>query len=694
MGCNFIFCLHNHQPVGNFDHVFEWGFKDSYNKAMEILAKYPEFKFAVHHSGPLLEWIESHHPEYFQTLRTMVDRGQLEIIGGGFYEPIFSIISESDINGQLEMMQNYCMKKFGKIPSGFWTAERVWDPEIPRLVSNFGLEYTILDDNHFRYAGIEEDNLFGYFLTERLSHTLKIFPIDKFLRYSIPFKMPVDTINYFREKTDRFGDCAFVYGDDGEKFGMWPGTFKWVFEEKWLVNFIEAVLKEGWINTIHPGDYIKTNGPRGRVYLTQGSYFELSEWALPAKVASRLVKIHKEIKDSGRENDFYSFLKGGVWNNFLNKYPESNALNKRTLLLSREINDLEKKSGRTLGLAKEELYKSECNCAYWHGLFGGIYLSSLRNALNEHLLAAESACLTEMKIKDILMQEQDFWNEGGNQILVRKNDMSALIVPYYGGAVSELGLYEKRFNIFSVIPRRYEAYHDILASLTPEQEKQSEEVKSIHDMVIVKEKGLKKYLVYDSSRRYSFKDLVFGRMPLPEELMLGNMELLDCGSLNYDYSTSGRGNNANIDLSRKINYNNNDIHIQKSYVIKKTGLGISCDYIITTHGNIFLGVELNINLLAAHEDDRRYEIQGVGKDDSYLDSLGATGGLRSFSLVDKFNGFKIAINTSREATLVRYPIFTVSQSDRGFEKNYQGCSLVLVYEISGISKFSLDVNVS
>ena len=139
MECNFIFCLHNHQPVGNFDHVFEWGFNDCYNKALRIFSEYPEFRFAVHHSGPLLEWIEVHHPDYIETLRMMAQRGQVEIIGGGFYEPIFSVISESDIRGQLALMQRYCASRFGAAPRGFWTAERVWDPEIPRLVDGFNL---------------------------------------------------------------------------------------------------------------------------------------------------------------------------------------------------------------------------------------------------------------------------------------------------------------------------------------------------------------------------------------------------------------------------------------------------------------------------------------------------------------------------------------------------------------------------
>ncbi len=680
--CRFIFCLHNHQPVGNFDHVFEWGFRDCYDKTLQVLREYPEFRFAVHNSGPLLEWIEERHPEYIETLSEMRRRGQVEIIGGGFYEPIFSIISENDIRGQISMMQQYCEKRFGAKPEGFWTAERVWDPEIPRLVSDLGLDYTILDDNHFRYAGIEEDELYGYYITERLDRQLKVFPIDRFLRYSIPFRLPAETIDYFKSVADRRGECAFLYGDDGEKFGMWPGTFKWVFEEKWLVNFVEAVLREDWIDMTLPSEYVRENAPLGRVYLTQGSYYELSEWALPSPVASRLIDLHKEIKGWNREKDFYPFLKGGVWNNFLNKYPESNALNKRTLLVSGEIQALECEKGIVLEDARRELYKSECNCAYWHGLFGGIYLSSLRHALHHNILAAEGRYIKALGLKGVEVIDRDIWNEGTNQILLRRVDMAALIVPAHGGALAEFGVYSKRFDILAVIPRRYEAYHETLKQFD-ESEEQNGDVKSIHDMVVVKEKGLKDRLVYDACRRYSFKDLFLRTFPSVEDLMYGRADIIECGGLPYSYSVEKKAKSLQVPLERRVDFDGRAAVIRKTYSLSGPAAGVKAVYSIAGAAGTLFGVELNINLLAAHDEDRFYEIPGLAKEDSFLDFAGLTEGINAFALVDRYSGIRVSIGSSRAFSLMRYPIYTVSQSDRGFEKNYQGASLFLVYVMKG-----------
>ncbi|MBN2039585.1 MAG: DUF1926 domain-containing protein [Spirochaetes bacterium] len=681
MSCNFIFCIHNHQPVGNFDHIFKWAFDDCYNKMLGIFMEYPDFRFSIHHSGPLLEWIESNSPGYLNSLKVMAESGQAEIIGGGFYEPIFSVINEKDIKSQIFLMQNFCKNNFGLYPKGFWTAERVWDPEIPNLVSGFDLEYTILDDIHFRYAGIDEKNLYGYFVTERLDKKLIVFPIDKFLRYSIPFKLPEDTINYFKQTCDLLGSGAFVYGDDGEKFGLWPHTYKWVFEERWLRNFIESVLKEDWIKLVHPSEYIVSHKPRGRVYLTQGSYFELSEWALPPDTALKLININNEIKSWHRENDFYPFIKGGVWNNFLIKYPESNAINKRTILLSNEIAEFEVSTGIKCTEEKTELYRSECNCAYWHGLFGGIYLNHLRHALYEHLLKSEGLFLKRKNENSITVNQEDFWNEGSEQILIRKTDQSVIIVPGFGGTVSEFGIYDKAFNIFNTLRRKPETYHETLKNLNDDYYNNDEQVASIHDRITVKEKNLKNYLIFDQSRRYSFKDIFFKRIPAPEDLMFSRNELYDCGSLDYDYQMEKKDDEISISLSRTLNVWNNELTISKTFKIAGNATGIKAEYNITGADNIF-GVEFNINLLSPHDENRYFEIPGMDKNNSFLDIPGFHDNITYFALTDEYEKFKIKFSCSPEAKLLHYPVYTVSQSDSGFEKNYQGSCLILLFDLT------------
>ena len=63
-GVRLILALHNHQPVGNFDGVFEASYRDSYLPFLEVMEDYPEIPFVLHTSGPLLEWLVERKPEY------------------------------------------------------------------------------------------------------------------------------------------------------------------------------------------------------------------------------------------------------------------------------------------------------------------------------------------------------------------------------------------------------------------------------------------------------------------------------------------------------------------------------------------------------------------------------------------------------------------------------------------------------
>src|SRR5262245_42800800 len=97
----FALALHNHQPIGNFDGVFEQSYQDAYLPYLEIIEEYPQLPFSLHTSGCLMEWLVENHPEYIDRLRKLVARGQVEIVGGGFYEPIMPMIPSRDRQGQI-----------------------------------------------------------------------------------------------------------------------------------------------------------------------------------------------------------------------------------------------------------------------------------------------------------------------------------------------------------------------------------------------------------------------------------------------------------------------------------------------------------------------------------------------------------------------------------------------------------------
>src|SRR5262245_39685036 len=92
----FCLALHNHQPVGNFDFVFEQAYQDSYLPFLEVFERYEPLKISLHTSGPLVEWLDRHHPDYLDRLARLVASGRVEIVGGAFYEPILTMIPTRD----------------------------------------------------------------------------------------------------------------------------------------------------------------------------------------------------------------------------------------------------------------------------------------------------------------------------------------------------------------------------------------------------------------------------------------------------------------------------------------------------------------------------------------------------------------------------------------------------------------------
>src|SRR6478736_4970687 len=172
-GVRLILALHDHQPVGNFDGVFKAAYDESYLPFLEVLEGYPEIPFVLHTSGPLLEWLAANRPEYIARVRALVEAGRVEILGGGFTEPILAMIPHRDRVGQIRAFSEYLERIFGAAIRGMWVPERVWETHFVPALAEAGIEFTVLDDFHFSRTGLGETDLLGYYLTEDDGRLLK-----------------------------------------------------------------------------------------------------------------------------------------------------------------------------------------------------------------------------------------------------------------------------------------------------------------------------------------------------------------------------------------------------------------------------------------------------------------------------------------------------------------------------------------
>ena len=195
---NLLIAVHNHQAVGNLEEVFSSSWEKGYDPFLQMLEKHPAFRVSLHYSGALLEWLEENRPDFSKRLRALADREQIELLSGGFYEPLLPFIPEKDALGQVRLSNQYLAAKFQVRPQGFWLTERVWSPNLPKMMASTGLKYTIVDDSHFRYAGFSEEDISGYYVTEAEGFTLSVFPINQRMRYSTDSGHLAVTLDQFR----------------------------------------------------------------------------------------------------------------------------------------------------------------------------------------------------------------------------------------------------------------------------------------------------------------------------------------------------------------------------------------------------------------------------------------------------------------------------------------------------------------
>jgi alpha-amylase len=676
--------IHNHQPVGNFDFVYEDAYQKSYRPFLEVLERHPGIRLALHYTGPLLQWIFKHHPEMIDQIRRMVARRQVEILTGGLYEPIFSIIPDRDKHEQIQGLTRLLRRRTGYRPEGMWMAERVWEPHLPLVLSRAGVRYAILDDSHFKYAGLKDEDLLGYYVTEEQGAVLKLFPISKKLRYNIPFREPEETMEYLRELATEDGRRMIVFADDGEKFGSWPDTYQHCYENRWLDRFFKALEDNaGWLRIRTFGELIHSQPALGRIYLPTASYAEMMEWALPAEAIPPYEDFQKTLEKMDLLDCYGIYVRAGFWRNFLAKYPESNNLHKKMLLVSQKVRALgeDQARRRARNRAQDELMQGQCNDAYWHGVFGGLYLPHLRSAMYRHLIMAERIADDVLHAGEdwIEVRRVDFDRDGDQEILIHSSQQDLYFDPEQGGCLFEMDYKPLAVNLLDTLARRREGYHHKLTD-PPQPSWGGREVASIHDRVVVKEKDLDQLLHYDWHRRVSLLDHFLGDGTTLENFsQCRYQELGDFVAGRYQHRWRRGRRKLSLSLARegKLWPEKGPVPllVTKTITLPSGDAWMEVRYRLENPApqDLFLwfGVELNYALLAGSAPDRYYHVDGVRLEDSHLASLGELPEERRLGLRDEFLGLDISLSLDRPATWWRFPIETVSQSEGGFERIYQ-----------------------
>lgn len=738
--------FHNHQPVGNFDETIEECFQKSYLPLVELfsLPQYEPLRISLHNSGSLEEWLDRHHPEYLDRLAELARKGRIEILGGPFQEPILAMLPSRDRMGQILAHTRWLENRLGVRVRGMWMPERVWEQSYVRDLTQAGMEFTILDDYHFKKAGLPEEKLYGYYLTEDDGRLMAVYPDSENLRYWIPFDSVERSIEYLRKIAETHENALLFCGDDGEKFGAWPQTYEHVYGNGWLARFFDALVQNSdWLETVTMSQARDEVKPLGKCYLPDCSYREMTEWALDTqsrkKYDAAAVWIPKEepdaAKDSNSANDSVSsttsdtdscmkipevsrlrealwmlkpFVSGGNWRNFKVKYPESNEMYCRMLAVSRRLNALQTQCRKEaldddsvtflrrfqlLEDARMELYRGQCNCSYWHGAFGGVYLPHLRNGIYRHLIAA-----------DVLLDRVapnsetcgDFNLDGEEEFRLETSALSAWAAPAQGGMLYELDVREIGLNLLATLARRPESYHEPMRKAIEALKKQEqkavqnssnpdsagesaeEDLGNIRDKHVFKQEGLERRLQYDDTLRKSLLDGFYPSDTTAEALYNGESQP---DKTFYRTAYTPKFEDGRLTLAAKGTVRSFEGNLFNITLCKTLELVENTLEITWRLGNlprwetVLFGSEFNFAGLPGHCADR-YFFDGVGQKLGDLSTRLSTKSDLFLGLADEWQKLRVEMEVSRITDFWTHPIETVSNSEGGFELVHQSVCVV------------------
>ena len=694
---NLVLLIHAHQPIGNFDEVMEHTYVRSYLPFVECLSRHPHVRVGLHYSGSLLEWLARHHPEYLVQIAALVARGQVEVVGGGFYEPILITVPPEDQIEQIRRLSDFIAQNFGKRPGGAWLAERVWEPQLPYALAEAGVEYTLVDDSHFLAAGRELPELYGYYICEERARTVKVIPGLQRLRYLLPFGSVDDSIRFLREGAAEHPGGMAAMGDDMEKFGGWPHTWEHCFRDGWLDRFFSALeANQDWLEVIPPGEALAARAPLGRVDLPTASYTEMMEWVLPTPARQ---KFHSLQQEFAHRPDVQRFLRGGFWRGFFSKYAEANLLHKKMLRVSSKLQSVRPKSAKgaaTRAQAVTHLLRAQCNDAYWHGIFGGLYAPHLRTALWRELIMAETLAdaARHRSSRYRVAERLDFDADGMEEIEIVSPQFAALVKPSGGGTLEVLDFRPSAVTLVNSLQRRLEAYH---ARLSGAAAGGGGQVASIHEQTLAKEGGLEQRLRYDRWPRHALRLLIFANGKNHADYASVRLEE-NATFAAGDYRTDKVERDqvtlsieGSLDAAMASGNRCTKVHALKTmkFTSEKGICDVRCQLELARCGSetpaaenaaplqFAVGLEMVVNLLAPNVPDRYFEFAGARQ------ALAWSGVVEGSQVrrVDEWQDVAVSIDAPGASHLWIAPIETVSESEEGFERVYQGSQILAIWPV-------------
>lgn len=658
---NLLVTWHHHQPVGNLPESVEYCYQQTYLPILEAMEEAPELKFNLHYTGPLLEYLLQHHTDFLAKLRYLLASGRVEMLSGGFYNPVLADLHHADRVGQVTRMNGWMLKELGYEPGGIWLAESVWEPSIIPALTEVNLRYTLLASDFFHRIGLTNRDLNGYYLTEHLGEVLKVFPIDSVLSEKFMAPDSGEFFSILRRVANRESDTVITLVIDTDRWGNFPGSPGRLQKASFLRELFATIRdNRDWIRLLTFQECLDQYPHFSRVDLPAGVRAEMGGWSLVGAAREKYFAARNELLVRHDAHRFVSSFYSGSWAGFRARYCEANLMMQKMRLLRTRLMEMEECEVKRQLM--EEIWASQCNAAFWFGSFGGIYLPHLRTAKWERLLKVEQALRRNQT--GWRVDRTDLDTDGDLEVLVSSREASLGFKPDYGGTCFEMSLLRAHVNLCNTLTRQHEQGEASGTKASP---------------------GGPKTCVVDTYQRHCFLDHLFARGATAEQLAEG--QVVELGSfLRSPYRVvrvQGGSDGGEMDLERKgelrrLNQRQ-PVLIRKRYKWEgRDQLDLLVSYEIVNVSPLPLeavfATEMNLFVLS---DEQDVESCWIGEEHSSLSQLWEKEGIKAFRIVAPRAMVEFEVGADAASLFWMYPIRNQNHTSPMAEGARQGNAFLL-----------------
>ena len=640
-----IFGTCNAVPSAETEHIFEDAYQKAFKPFLTAIYNHREIKSTLFFAGPLLEWLERRHPEFHTVLGELTTKRAIEILGGGYWEPMLPLIPSRDCVGQIEVMTTYLRKKFGKRSRGGWITGGVWEAHLASVLSSTGIDYVFLPERCF--PAIPEFRADSPMIAEDQGKTAVIFPVmdllaERFLK--VPPEHILDFIHGLLPSDDKEVVVSLML--DGLSLGG-SGTHRVCYGERWLERFFEAVQdSDDWLECVLPSRYMRSaRFSRGKVYVPGPSYDFLMGWTRGGGCdGAPSISGNRSLGSGDNQNRGAERRRPrACYRDFLTKYRESSLLYSKMMHIDVLTNQLRGDKYRRKD-AKEKLWRGQEHYAYWHGPSGGIYSSRLRHGAYGALIEAEKAT-RERGIFKAALTSLDFDMDGNNEFLYNGLIFNAY-VHSIGGVLFELDYLPVSRNYLATFSRYPENYHP----------------------PATREQG------YDRYPRHAFLDHILH----PEDTLESfERNTYRCGSLfpTMPYSpVEVIRDQARVSLTciGPVNGNDDALEIQKTFRFRRGSAAVEYRLVNRMPRTLVFSWGPEINLALADEAEKRSVFfdaaEPAGSD---AGERGRDDDVEQWTVLDTERDVMVHFELNEPAELWRFPVYVDYRVGRELRRNYQ-----------------------